>query len=74
MIPWVVIFLITCFIVMASYATLQKSYRLKKLIREFNLKGENSHRAMDDVMATKELVDYCYNKIKERFPDGNIPV
>ena len=36
-----------------------KNYKLKSLIAELNLEGQNSHLANDDIMATKSLVDYC---------------
>lgn len=36
------------------------SYKLKNLLTELNLEGENSHLANDDIMATLSLTDYCY--------------
>jgi len=43
----------------------RKSYSLNNLIKDFNIKGKNTHRAKDDVLATKELIDLCYNTIKK---------
>ncbi len=37
-----------------------KSYKLKNLLVELNLEGQNSHLASDDIVATQSLVDYCY--------------
>lgn len=39
-----------------------KSYKLKDLLETFGLQGVNSHLAIDDVKATKYLVDYLYSK------------
>ena len=49
----------------------QKSYRLKDLLASFNLAGKNSHLAIDDVKATKSLVDYCYKKASPIFVKQN---
>ena len=49
----------------------QKSYRLKDLLAAFNLAGKNSHLAIDDVKATKSLVDYCYKKASPIFVKQN---
>lgn len=38
------------------------SYKLKDLLAIFHLSGNNSHLAIDDVKATKNLVDYCFQK------------
>lgn len=38
------------------------SYKLKDLLTTFALQGKNSHLAIDDVKATKSLVDYCHRK------------
>ena len=43
------------------------SYKLKDLLATFNLQGKNSHLAIDDVKATKSLVDYCYMKANHVF-------
>lgn len=43
------------------------SYKLKDLLATFNLQGKNSHLAIDDVKATKSLVDYCYKKANHAF-------
>ena len=42
-----------------------KAYKLKTLLTEIGLSGENSHLADDDVNATVSLVNYCY----EQAPD-----
>ncbi len=39
-----------------------KSYKLKNLLVELNLEGQNSHLASDDIIATQSLVDYCYEQ------------
>lgn len=41
-----------------------KSYKLRNLLEDLHLEGQNSHLADDDIMATKSLVDYCYHKAK----------
>lgn len=38
------------------------SYKLKNLLSELGLEGENSHLANDDIMATLSLADYCYHE------------
>ncbi len=38
------------------------SYKLKNLLIELNLEGQNSHLASDDIVATQSLVDYCYEQ------------
>ena len=43
------------------------SYKLKDLLATFDLQGKNSHLAIDDVKATKSLVDYCYKKANHVF-------
>lgn len=37
-----------------------KAYKLKSLLGELHLEGENSHLADDDVNATVSLVNYCH--------------
>lgn len=39
-----------------------RSHKLKDLIVEFALEGENSHLANDDIMATWHLADYCFHE------------
>ena len=39
-----------------------RSHKLKDLIVEFALEGENSHLANDDIMATWHLADYCFRE------------
>ncbi len=41
------------------------SYKLKDLISEFKLKGTNSHNALDDVLATAELLEYIIPQINK---------
>ena len=41
-----------------------KAFKLKLLLKELGLKGENSHLADDDVNATVSLVKYCYEQGK----------
>ncbi len=45
-----------------------KVYKLKALLAELGLQGENSHLADDDVNATVSLVNYCYTKGLEMKP------
>jgi DNA helicase-2/ATP-dependent DNA helicase PcrA len=42
-----------------------KSYKLKSLLDELGLEGQNSHLADDDIMATLSLVSYCYGRGRE---------
>ena len=42
-----------------------RMYKLEFLINELQLEGKNSHLANEDVEATKNLVDYCYNKSQQ---------
>lgn len=44
-------------------------YKLRSLLEVFGLEGQNSHRADDDILATKSLVDYCAGVIKEKLPN-----
>lgn len=44
-------------------------YKLKSLLEAFGLEGQNSHRADDDILATKSLVDYCAEAIQKKLPD-----
>lgn len=45
-------------------------YNLESLLKVYELEGENSHNAIDDVRATRSLMSYCYercfNKIEEQ--------
>ena len=43
-----------------------RSYKLKSLLEELQLEGQNSHLANDDIMATLSLVDYCFRLGSER--------
>lgn len=43
-----------------------RAYKLRNLLETFHLEGENSHRADDDILATKSLVDYCAALIPEK--------
>lgn len=40
----------------------QSSYKLKDLLVQLNLEGQNSHLANDDIMATRNLMVYCYDR------------
>ena len=46
-----------------------RAYKLRSLLEIFGLEGENSHRADDDILATKSLVDFCVGRIKEKLPE-----
>ncbi len=39
----------------------QKSYKLKNLLAQLGLEGENSHLANDDILATQSLMVHCYD-------------
>ena len=39
-----------------------KTFKLKLLLKELGLEGQNSHLADDDVNATVSLVNYCYEQ------------
>ena len=39
----------------------QKSYKLKDLLAQLQLEGENSHLANDDILATRNLMVHCYD-------------
>ena len=41
------------------------SYKLKMLLEELQLEGQNSHKADDDIMATLSLMNSCYEKGRE---------
>ncbi len=43
-------------------------YKLKNLLEVFSLEGENSHRADDDIQATRSLVDFCAGRIRACLP------
>ena len=42
-----------------------KKYKLKALLEQLGLEGENSHLASDDIIATKSVLDYCYQEALE---------
>jgi DNA helicase-2/ATP-dependent DNA helicase PcrA len=44
----------------------QKSYKLKSLLEQFGLEGENSHLANDDILATWHLMELCYRESKKK--------
>lgn len=48
-----------------------KAFKLKLLLKELSLKGENSHLADDDVNATVSLVNYCFEQGKLRLESQN---
>lgn len=39
-----------------------RSHKLKDLLVEFELEGQNSHLANDDILATWHLADYCFRE------------
>ena len=39
-----------------------RSHKLRDLIEEFGLEGENSHLANDDILATWHLAEYCFRE------------
>ena len=45
-----------------------KVYKLRSLLEALGLEGVNSHRADDDILATKSLVDYIYGKASSLVP------
>ena len=45
-----------------------RTYKLRSLLETFGLEGQNSHRADDDILATKSLVDHCARQARERMP------
>ena len=42
----------------------QHSYKLKNLLTQLGLEGENSHLANDDILATQSLLVYCYDRAR----------
>ncbi len=42
----------------------QRSYKLKDLLAQLGLQGENSHLASDDIVATQSLMVYCYDRAR----------
>lgn len=42
------------------------TYKLKNLLEQLNLQGENSHLADDDIIATKSLADYILKTISQK--------
>lgn len=46
-----------------------KSYKLKMLLAELGLEGENSHLADDDILATLHLANRCYEAACKVVPD-----
>lgn len=41
-----------------------KSYKLKDLLVQLGLEGQNSHLANDDILATNSLMVYCYDRAR----------
>lgn len=41
-----------------------KSYKLKDLLTELGLEGQNSHLANDDIVATQSLMIYCFERAR----------
>ena len=48
-----------------------KAFKLKLLLKELNLEGQNSHLADDDVNATVSLVNYCYEQGRQLVESQN---
>ena len=44
-------------------------YKLKYLLAQLHLEGENSHLADADVLATCSLMNYCYQRVCEVIPE-----
>ena len=42
----------------------QRSYKLKDLLTQLGLEGENSHLASDDIVATQSLMVLCYDRAR----------
>ena len=42
----------------------QRSYKLKDLLMQLGLEGENSHLASDDIVATQSLMVHCYDRAR----------
>ena len=42
----------------------QRSYKLKDLLTQLGLEGENSHLASDDIVATHSLMVHCYDRAR----------
>ena len=42
----------------------QRSYKLKDLLAQLGLEGENSHLASDDIVATQSLMVHCYDRAR----------
>ena len=42
----------------------QRSYKLKDLLAQLGLAGENSHLASDDIVATQSLMVHCYDRAR----------
>ena len=38
-----------------------RNYKLAHLLEVLHLEGQNSHRADDDILATKQLLDFCHH-------------
>ena len=43
-------------------------YKLRNLLSVLELEGKNTHRADDDVLATKSIVDHCVKCIEKKIP------
>lgn len=50
----------------------ERSYRLEALLKRFTIEGENSHNAMDDVVATSNLVLFTQKRTKEVVEDAAV--
>ena len=46
-----------------------KVYKLEALLQELGLEGINSHKANDDILATKSLVDWCFENADKKLEE-----
>lgn len=46
-------------------------YKLEALLEILHLEGQNSHKANDDILATKSLVDWCFSEAPIAIRDQN---
>lgn len=46
-------------------------YKLEALLEILHLEGQNSHKANDDILATKSLVDWCFREAKVKIGEQN---
>ncbi|MEE3415115.1 MAG: 3'-5' exonuclease [Prevotella sp.] len=49
-----------------------RKHTLEGLLQFYGLEGTNSHNAMDDILATKSLASYCYNRLLEKVDEQKV--